>query len=280
MIKKTLIFSYLIFLSLCIAQAEGKKDITVLQWNIWQEGTVVPGGYEAIVEEIVRLQPDFVTFSEVRNYNGRLFDKHLTEDLRNRGLKYYSFCSYDTGLLSKYPIKDSLVVYPWSATKDCGSIHKLTTEVNGQELAVYTAHLDYRNRSYYNIKGYDGYNWKAINPLTSIEEILRLNVASQRDDAIQLFLTEAKKDLQEGRCVIIGGDFNEPSHLDWTEEMSHFYDHQGLVIPWTVSVLMEKAGFKDAYRILHPNPQTHPGFTFPSDNPQIAPEKLDRKSVV
>ena len=28
--------------------------ITVLQWNIWQEGTMVKGGYEAIVAEIAR----------------------------------------------------------------------------------------------------------------------------------------------------------------------------------------------------------------------------------
>lgn len=47
--------------------AQAPKEFTVLQWNIWQEGTMVRGGYEAIVNEIVRLKPDFVTFSEVRN---------------------------------------------------------------------------------------------------------------------------------------------------------------------------------------------------------------------
>ena len=53
---------------------KGKSvEFTVLQWNIWQEGTMVPGGYDAIVDEIARLQPDFVTFSEVRNYDGTRF---------------------------------------------------------------------------------------------------------------------------------------------------------------------------------------------------------------
>ncbi len=51
--------------------AQTPKEFTVLQWNIWQEGTMVKGGYEAIVNEIVRLKPDFITFSEVRNYNKR-----------------------------------------------------------------------------------------------------------------------------------------------------------------------------------------------------------------
>ncbi len=49
------------------------ETFTLLQWNIWQEGTQVDGGYEAIVDELVRLQPDFVTLSEVRNYHDRDF---------------------------------------------------------------------------------------------------------------------------------------------------------------------------------------------------------------
>ena len=44
------------------------RDIKVMQFNVWQEGTVVPGGYEAMVDEIARQAPDIVTLSEVRNY--------------------------------------------------------------------------------------------------------------------------------------------------------------------------------------------------------------------
>ena len=57
----------LAFLLLSTLSANSKKagEFTVLQWNIWQEGTSVPGGYDAIINEIVRLKPDFVTFSEV-----------------------------------------------------------------------------------------------------------------------------------------------------------------------------------------------------------------------
>ena len=52
--------AFLLSSSLVSAQ---KKEFTVLQWNIWQEGTMVPGGYEAVVDEIARLKPDFVTLS-------------------------------------------------------------------------------------------------------------------------------------------------------------------------------------------------------------------------
>ena len=59
--KKILLFTFLL---LCTLPVSSKKagEFTVLQWNIWQEGTSVPGGYEAIINEIVRLKPDFVTF--------------------------------------------------------------------------------------------------------------------------------------------------------------------------------------------------------------------------
>lgn len=61
--KKLLYLSMFLWLVLTGCTQE-KKEFTVLQWNIWQEGTMVPGGYEAIVDEIIRLRPDFVTLSE------------------------------------------------------------------------------------------------------------------------------------------------------------------------------------------------------------------------
>ena len=56
---KKIIFMTLFLLVAMTGQSKGKGEFTVLQWNVWQEGTMVPGGYDAIVNEIVRLQPDF-----------------------------------------------------------------------------------------------------------------------------------------------------------------------------------------------------------------------------
>lgn len=257
---------------LLVSCAKEKKEFTVLQWNIWQEGTMVEGGYEAIVNEIVRLQPDFVTFSEVRNYHNTNFTARLTASLKEKGLDYYSFYSYDSGLLSKYPITDSVTVYP--EKDDHGSIYKMVSSIAGKRVAVYTAHLDYLNDAYYNVRGYDGSTWEEIPLPTSVEEVLKVNDASLRDDAIRLFIADAKKEQEQGSIVILGGDFNEPSHLDWTEETKDLYAHNGLVIPWTVTTLLDEAGYIDVYRSLYPNPVTHPGITFPDDNPDKAIEKL------
>ena len=267
-------FLLLAFLLLSTLSANSKKagEFTVLQWNIWQEGTSVPGGYDAIINEIVRLKPDFVTFSEVRNYNKSNFSARVLSSLREKGLAYYSFYSYDTGLLSKHPITDSLTVFPENG--DHGSIYRLLATVNGHKVAVYTAHLDYLDCAYYNVRGYDGSTWEEIPIPTTVEEVLERNVASQRDDAIKMFIEQAKKDREAGYTIILGGDFNEPSHQDWTEETKNLYDHHGLVIPWTVPVLLDEAGFVDAYRSFYPNVLDYPGFTYPSDNPAKPAEKI------
>ena len=210
------------------AVCAGAKDteVSVLQWNIWQEGTSVKGGAEAIVEEIARLQPDFVTLSEVRNYNGVDYTASLVEALKSKGVEYHSFRSDDTGLLSRYPITDTLTVFP--LCNDHGSIYRLLAEKEGKKLAVYTAHLDYLDDAYYNVRGYDGSTWKEIPIPATVEEVLERNVRSQRDDAIKLFIKQAEKDMAAGYTVILGGDFNEPSHRDWTAATADMFDHRSL----------------------------------------------------
>lgn len=175
-------------------------------------------------------------------------------------------------MLSRYPITDSSTVYPLN--DDRGSIYRLVAKKGNQEFAVYTAHLDYRNCAYYDARGYDGNNWEKIEPVNDLDSILVLNRASVRDDAIARFVSTAEKDKAAGRIVILGGDFNEPSHLDWTEATKDMRDHYGLVVPWDVSVILEKAGYKDAYREKYPDPVTHPGFTCPADCPDIDLKKL------
>ena len=255
-------------------QSKGKGEFTVLQWNVWQEGTMVPGGYDAIVNEIVRLQPDFVTFSEVRNYHNTRFNERIVASLKEKGLDYYSFYTYDTGLLSKHPITDSLTVFPENG--DHGSIYRLTSSVNGHKVAVYTSHLDYLDCAYYNVRGYDGSSWKEIPIPTTVEEVLKVNVASQRDDAIKMFIAQAQKDIANGYSVIIGGDFNEPSWLDWTEGALS----AGLasyVVQWPTTRSLWEGGIKgDAYRTIHPDPVTHPGFTWtPRPSEKDTKDRLD-----
>lgn len=262
----------LLFVLSQLTATGASETFRLLQWNIWQEGTSVKGGYEAIVNEIARLRPDFVTFSEVRNYHQSNFTAKLVNDLRKRRETYYSFYSYDSGLLSRYPLHDSLTVFPCEG--DHGSVYRLRCEAKGVKFAVYTAHLDYQDDTYYEVRGYDGNNWREIPILRDSAEVLRRNNLSQRDEGIQAFLRTAQQDADAGYVVVLGGDFNEPSHLDWTKATRYLYDHHGLVIPWPVTSMLSEAGFTDIYRARWNNPLTHPGFTYPSANPAVSVNRL------
>lgn len=169
----------------------------------------------------------------------------------------------------------SLILPPSSLKRmTTAAFIRMVASVNGQQIAVYTAHLDYLSDAYYNVRGYDGSTWKEIPIPETVQEILAINDASQRDDAIREFVKAAKKDIAEGRMVILGGDFNEPSHLDWTRKTKDLYDHNGLIVPWTVPLILDNNGFVDAYRTLYPNVLDYPGFTFPSDNEKVPTQKL------
>ena len=216
------------------------KEYSLLQWNIWQEGTRVEGGYDAIVAELHRLSPDFVCLSEVRNYHDVDFMAKLVSDLQNLGDNYYTSGSYDTGLLSKYPIEKFDTISPHE--NDHGTIHRLyATTQEGDKFAIYTAHLDYLNCAYYEPRGYSGNTWEEVEIPASVEEIIYMNDLSNRDNQIRQFIEAAEKDIAEGRTVIIGGDFNEPSYLDWQEDTAGMRDHQGFIVPWTVSMLLKDA---------------------------------------
>lgn len=284
--KKTLLF-YAICCILLISgcTTPSTQSIKILQFNIWQEGTVVENGYEAIISQIIQSKADFVTLSEVRNYNNTNFTSRVVESLKDSGYTFYSDFSDDSGLLSKYPIQEFTAIYPLS--NDEGSAYKALIDMDGQEVALYTCHLDYRNCTYYDIYGYSGNTWDKLDaPLLDLDSILANNIASKRDDAMKEIIAAAQEDIAQNRLVFIGGDYNEPSHLDWSEETKDLYSHQGLVVPWTVTTLLEEAGFIDSYRAKYPNPITHPGFTFPSANPAVginllswAPEADERDRI-
>lgn len=256
-------------------QTTASSKLKVLQMNIWQEGTMVDGGFEAIVNEIIHTDADLIFFSEIRNYNGKQFVPRIIDALHEKGKQYYgnSPTKLDVGIISKYKPYDQTEIYPDG--QGSGSILRVLMNVDKHIVAAYSAHLNYTNYACYLPRGYDGYTWKKLpSPITDADSVLAANRRSWRDESIQEFLNKAIKDIEKGYRVILGGDFNEPSHLDWQTDSKDQWDHNGAVINWDCSTLLYNNGFKDAYRIIHPDVITHPGFTFPSDNSLVAVGKL------
>ena len=236
------------------------REFRVFQINIWQEGTKVTGGYEAIVDEIERQDADIVLLCEIRNYGGEDFIQRLLDSLSERGLVYYGRKEgSDANVISRFPLLETAVV-------GGGSMVKGTFLIDGKKLSVYSAHLDYTHYECWLPRGYSGTTWKKIaSPIVDEREILRLNNESKRDEAITAFLEDIKG--KEDEWIILGGDFNEPSHLDWTERTKDKAGHNGAVVRWPCSSMLYEAGFRDTYREIYPDPVAFPGYSFPAGNP-------------
>lgn len=250
-----------------------KGVLRVMQFNIWQEGTSVEGGFDKIVDVVIASKADVVALSEVRNYKGADLHDRLLAALAAKGATFYGkFGGGDVGLLSRWPIVKTEVVAD-STKLDRGSIIAFhLRSKDGREAVVCSAHLDYRNYAIYLPRGYDGNSFKMIDadgdgepdPVTDPKKLHAMDLASARDEALKAFLAYVKEQELTKRTVILAGDFNEGSHLDWTEATRDLFSHNGVAIAWQNSKMLHKAGFRDSWRELFPDPVTHPGATWPA----------------
>ena len=90
-----------------------------------------------------------------------------------------------------------------------------------------------------------------------------------------------RKALENNETVILMGDFNEPSHLDWTEHYAKYGPDPWVknptaamtrcAIPWPGSTKLEKLGLVDSYRDVHQDEAKQPGFTWTPKYPDNTP---------
>jgi endonuclease/exonuclease/phosphatase family metal-dependent hydrolase len=72
-----------------------------------------------------------------------------------------------------------------------------------------------------------------------------------------------------GIPVVLTGDFNSPSHLDWTAAVTAARPVEvPYPIDWPVARALATAGFRDSYRSVHPDPVANPGFTWTAGYPR------------
>lgn len=255
------------------ANAAIRKTSTLkaLVLNAWFGGTAVSGGVNMIVNIIKKSNASLVFLPEAKSTTAEIVQK-----LNDSGLPFEYRMSGSTAVLAAYPIVETATL-PF--------ITKAVITVGPVQIAAYAAHLEYRWYATYLPRGYGAgapsgefseYGWNKMpgGPITDPEAVQRVNDASGRPDAVKHFIADARKELLMGRLVILGGDFNEPSTLDWTEETSNLFDHNGVVLPWRSTQALKDAGFTDDYRKKHPDPTRNPGFTWPASNPNAAVSSL------
>ena len=79
-------------------------------------------------------------------------------------------------------------------------------------------------------------------------------------------------------AVLVTGDFNEPSELDWTAATAAAGTHP-VAVRWPATRRLAEAGFIDAFRAVHPDPVAKPAFTWTArgdeDDPQDHHDRID-----
>ncbi len=90
---------------------------------------------------------------------------------------------------------------------------------------------------------------------------------AQASRSVTPILNGMSSALASGSPTFLVGDFNEPSHLDWTPAAAAAGMHFGMKVNWPTSRSVANAGLVDAFRALRPNEVTDPAFTWTPGSP-------------
>lgn len=263
--KKTLsvilcLFMVVLFLASCNKSSSPKdKQLKVLSWNIWHGGhsKAYPGiGCEGTIGILKKSEADVILMIETYGAAPMIAD--------SLGF-YYELLSSNLCIFSRYPITQTFTYPDRIGTFNFGGVQ---IDMEGTPVRLFDTWLHYLPDM-------------RLSPLEKTEEeILAWDDEGTRDDEIRTILSLIQPILQESDSipVIMGGDFNSHSHLDWTENTKNMYRHEGAVVNWTVSKEMVNAGFKDSFREMHPEPAINLGVTWLYDVGEEVepPTRMDR----
>ncbi|MEO8328877.1 MAG: endonuclease/exonuclease/phosphatase family protein [Candidatus Nanopelagicales bacterium] len=90
-----------------------------------------------------------------------------------------------------------------------------------------------------------------------------------RVKALEPTVANATELMDQEIPAIITGDFNAPSHRDWTAESVGIREQLTQVMAWPTSEMAEGAGMVDVYRTIYPDPVAHQGLTWPASRPFV-----------
>ncbi len=239
-----------------MAMAQDKVTLKVLSFNIWYGGDQV--SFDKVIEAIRLADADIVGLQES---DGRTLDI-----ARAAG---YPYADTRRHILSRFPLFDSALgvttsndAPPYSiAGLDADAVHAWAMVAPGQVVAVANTHLTS-----------DPYGPELVRDGATLTEVLA-NEAEVRMPEVQALADGLGPVAARGVPVLLTGDFNSVSHLDWTAAMQTVRPEMKYLVEWPVSKLMESTGFVDTFRAAHPDPVAVPGLTWTPGRPwPVMPE--------
>ncbi|CAG9989710.1 unnamed protein product [Clonostachys byssicola] len=230
------------------------EELSVLTYNLWHGGTQVNDYHRKQIRYFASTNPDIITLQEVSGGHA----VRLAEAL---GWNVYQ--SDAAGIITRYPIAEVYDDFSRSSSV------RVLLDGEKSQVIVRTAHL-----------GFDPYGpYDFCFDHMTVDQVLKREAQSGRTPQILDIVSKIKSQLADSDKVpvILSGDFNAPSHLDYTEAASGL--HCGVKdVPWPTSVEPTNAGLVDSYREIHKDPAADPAITWSPiflDN-NGRPEPLDR----
>ncbi len=214
--------------------------VKVLQWNIWHGGVHLGNEGRLRVLDLVRAsQADVVMMQEAYGTQEMLADSlgfHLKTHSKGDNL----------ALFSRFPLE------PVDWREPFKSNPAKVALPNGKRILLVDSWLRYAYRPEYT----SGYAAKGLEPAVWVAEDSILALVDIRN----IYTKDILPHLEERMPVIVSGDFNSCSHLDWTERARPLHYGYGPV-PFPVSRYMQENGFRDSFREKNPDEVAYQGGT-------------------
>ncbi len=220
----------------------GPTPLKVMTFNVWLGGNLVDIG--KVAEAIQASGADVVGLQESDGNARKIADlvgwAHADERLQ---------------IISRYPL-----ITPPEAD---GYLYVQLAP--GQVVAMANIHLPS-----------DPYGPELVRDGSQLEAVLDNEVAT-RVGAFEAMATGWQPAFDDEMPVLLTGDFNAPSHRDWTDDTVGDRAHMRYAVDWPVSQAAEEMGFVDTYRDVHDDPNDKPGITWTVGYPY---PRLDADEVV
>lgn len=246
-------------------QSSKPESLRIMTFNLWHGGDAVKLPRDTTIkyqlEAIRKAEADVVGFQEqtTNQSDGQSRAKLFADSL---GWQYH-LIDGSRAIISQYGIQPL----------DTAGIPQavLLQLPDGKEVVFGVMHLMYTPYEPYDIA--DG------KLLTT--EAAEASARKARLHQVQSMLDEIAP--HKDHPIVLVGDFNEPSCLDWTAEAIR--ERADTLLPfavnWPATDLLIKSGFKDVYREVYPDVKTRPGYTWTSvEGLWRTPEIHDRIDLI
>ncbi|RDA96211.1 hypothetical protein CP533_1700 [Ophiocordyceps camponoti-saundersi (nom. inval.)] len=232
------------------------EKLCVMSYNLWVGGT--------FINDYARKQARFLADS-----NCDIIGVQETEGFHAKRIAYmmgyHVLQGRDASILSRYPIVETM------AQTQAGVGARIQLGDADSQVIIWNAHLAYQDYGPYSFC-YDKKSAKAV-----VDDENKVGRGPQLREVLKAM---APQIANAGHVpVLLVGDFNAPSHLDYTPATKAKHCGAGKV-EWPTSVEPVKAGLVDSFRAFYPDPAAEPGITWspinPTNNQYDKPEPQDR----